>query len=439
MSQTQLSKNPYKGARDFYPEDKRILRYIFDCWIRVVESYGYEQYDAPLLEDLAIYTAKSGQEIINEQTYSLVDKAGRKLAIRPEMTPSVTRMVAKKRQELIYPLRLYSIPNLWRYERQQKGRFREHWQLNVDLFSDDIESANFEILEVSDKIFKSFKASRKMYQFHVNDRSLTDYFLKDYLKLNESQSFRVIKLIDRFHKLDLDDFINQLDLILSDQQKQNQTIEKLLEILNNKNPDKLPKILLNEEIVKNFIKFFEVLKANFTNLEFDSTIVRGFDYYTGFVFEVYDTDPDNNRSMMGGGRYDNLLKIFDVPPIPTIGFGLGDATMINFILSHGLLPNLSVETDLFYVNLSQTNLFDRTIINYLRDQGIRVYEVQNNQKLAHQIKKALKKHVPFFMAVGEDEISSRRFKLKNLITSQELELSLEGVVETIRQNQASKF
>ena len=143
MSQTQLSKNPYKGARDFYPEDKRILKYIFDCWIRVVESYGYEQYDAPLLEDLAIYTAKSGQEIINEQTYSLVDKAGRKLAIRPEMTPSVSRMVAKKRQELIYPLRLYSIPNLWRYERQQKGRFREHWQLNVDLFSDDIESANF--------------------------------------------------------------------------------------------------------------------------------------------------------------------------------------------------------------------------------------------------------------------------------------------------------
>ncbi len=439
MSQIQLSKNPYKGTRDFYPEDKRILNYIFNCWIKVVESYGYEQYDAPLLEDLAIYVAKSGQEIVNDQIYSLVDKAGRKIAIRPEMTPSVNRMVAKKRQELVYPLRLYSIPNLWRYERQQKGRFREHWQLNVDLFSEDVQQADFEMIEVADRIFKSFKANSSMYQFHINDRQLTNYFLKVYLALDETQSFKIIKLIDRFHKLDLDDFINQVDLILSNQQKQNQIVEKLLEIIKIKNPNELPKILLNDEIIKNFIKFYKVLKDNFSNLEYDPTIVRGFDYYTGFVFEVFDTDPTNNRAMMGGGRYDNLLGIFDVPTIPTIGFGLGDATITNFIISHGLMPHLSVETDLFYVNLNQANLFDRTIINYLRDQGIKIYEVQNDQRITNQIKKAIKKHIPFFMIVGENEIVSQHFKLKNLINSEEYELSLEEVAEVIKKNKLIKF
>src|SRR5579859_3652179 len=129
-----LNKKPYKGARDFYPDDKRLQKYIFNKWRQVVESYGYEEYDAPIIEPIELFLAKSGEEIVSEQTYDFLDRGKRHVVIRPEMTPSVSRMVANKRQELAYPLRWYSIPNLWRYERQQKGRLREHWQLNVDLF-----------------------------------------------------------------------------------------------------------------------------------------------------------------------------------------------------------------------------------------------------------------------------------------------------------------
>src|SRR5438309_390347 len=129
-----LSTQPYKGARDFYPEAKRLQKYIFNKLRETVESFGYEEYDAPILESMDLYLAKSGEEIVNEQTYAFEDRGGRKVVMRPEMTPTVSRMVAAKRQELSYPLRWYSIPNLWRYERPQKGRLREHWQLNVDIF-----------------------------------------------------------------------------------------------------------------------------------------------------------------------------------------------------------------------------------------------------------------------------------------------------------------
>src|SRR5579863_4310812 len=158
-----LSKQPYKGARDFYPTDKRIQKHIFAKLRLVVESFGYQEYDAPILEPLDIYLAKSGEEIVNDQLYSFEDKGGRKVAIRPEMTPSVSRMVAAKRQELAYPLRWYSVPNLWRYERPQHGRLREHWQLNVDVFGIDDVKAEMEIIQVADSILKSLGATHDMY------------------------------------------------------------------------------------------------------------------------------------------------------------------------------------------------------------------------------------------------------------------------------------
>src|SRR6202171_4116343 len=153
-----LSTQPYKGARDFYPEDKRLQKYIFDVMRQVAERFGYEEYDAPILEPLDIYLAKTGEEIVNEQTYSFEDRGGRQVAIRPKMTPSVSRMVAGKRQELAYPLRWYSIPNLWRYEQPQRGRLREHWQLNVDLFGEAGIAADHEIILIADQVLKVFRA-----------------------------------------------------------------------------------------------------------------------------------------------------------------------------------------------------------------------------------------------------------------------------------------
>src|SRR5690349_2528863 len=150
-----LSTQPYKGARDFYPEDKRRQKFMFSKLREVAEKYGYEEYDAPILEPIEIYAAKTGEEIVNEQTYTFEDRGGRKVAIRPEMTPTVSRMVAAKRQELAYPLRWYSIPNLWRYERPQRGRLREHWQFNADIFGIAGLEAEQEIIELADSILQA--------------------------------------------------------------------------------------------------------------------------------------------------------------------------------------------------------------------------------------------------------------------------------------------
>src|SRR4051812_49228308 len=205
-----LSTQPYKGARDFYPEDKRLQKYMFSKWREVAERYGYEEYDAPILEPLEIYLAKTGDEIVNEQTYVFEDRGGRKVVIRPEMTPTVSRMVAARRQELGYPLRWYSIPNLWRYERPQKGRLREHWQYNVDIFGVEDTGAEAEVIALVDSVFKAFGASHEMYEIRLNHRGLIDYLLVDYLGLNEKDRHAIGKLIDRFHKMSRSDFITKV-------------------------------------------------------------------------------------------------------------------------------------------------------------------------------------------------------------------------------------
>src|SRR3982751_2629962 len=159
----KLPTQPYKGARDFYPENKRIQKYMFGTIRKVVESYGYQEYDAPIIEPIELYLSKTSEEIVSEQTYSFTDRGGRKVTLRPEMTPTVSRMVAGRRQELAYPLRWYSIPDLWRYERPQAGRLREHWQLNGDLFGVSGLEADHEIVLIADKILKAFGAKPENY------------------------------------------------------------------------------------------------------------------------------------------------------------------------------------------------------------------------------------------------------------------------------------
>jgi histidyl-tRNA synthetase len=214
-----LNTQPYKGARDFYPEDKRIQKYIFGKLRETVERWGYEEYDAPILESLDLYRAKSGEEIVNEQTYTFTDRGGREVAIRPEMTPTVSRMVAAKRQELGYPLRWYSIPNLWRYERPQRGRLREHWQLNVDLFGVAGVEADIELIEVADAIMKKLGAKVGMYKIRLNDRRFIDHVLYDVLGFDQVQAYSVAKLIDRMRKMERDEFITQLDVLCTPSQR----------------------------------------------------------------------------------------------------------------------------------------------------------------------------------------------------------------------------
>src|SRR5487761_1811001 len=215
-----LSTQPYKGARDFYPEDKRLQDYLFGVMQAVVQRFGYEKYDAPILEPLDIYLAKTGEEIVNEQTYSFEDRGGRQVAIRPEMTPTVSRMVAARRQELAYPLRWYSIPNLWCYERPQRGRLREHWQLNVDLFGVASLEAEHEMIQMMSALMSAYGAKPEMYVIKLNSRILVDELLLNYFKVSQVQAQSLRKLIDRMHKLEHPAFAAEIDAIFTPSQRE---------------------------------------------------------------------------------------------------------------------------------------------------------------------------------------------------------------------------
>lgn len=426
----KLSTLPYKGARDFYPEQLRRQKYIFSIWRKVVESYGYEEYNAPILESSDLYYAKSGQEIVNEQTYNFEDRGGRKITIRPEMTPSVSRMVASRRQQLSYPLRLYSIPNLWRYERPQKGRLREHWQLNVDIFGIEAIEADIEMILISRDIMRSFGAKDSMYEIKVNSRKLTNLIMKDFLRLDSIQSNLLIKLLDKLHKIprkEFDSFANEI--IDNDQDK----FIKLSHVLKNSSFASLPEQLARSteaSKIKEFLTKLELKGIN--NVTFDVSLMRGFDYYTDLVFEINDTNPENNRAMFGGGRYDGLVGLFGVDPVPTVGFGMGDVVISDFLDTHKLSPKLRIETDIYIITIGDyINEVDK-IAQILRKEGVNVAIDYSKKKIDKQLKTAFSKKILFVMFVGDKEISEGKYNLKNMQTSKEEKHSIERIISIVK-------
>jgi histidyl-tRNA synthetase len=424
-----LTTQPYKGARDFYPEDKRLQKYMFKKLRSAVEKFGYEEYDAPILEPLELYAAKSGEEIVNEQTYQFEDRGGRRVAIRPEMTPTVSRMVAARRQELGYPLRWYSIPNLWRYERPQHGRLREHWQLNVDIFGVADLSAEHELILLGDAILKAFKAKPTMYEIRLNHRGLIDYLLRDYLRFDEVQAYSLAKLIDRMHKMEKAVFIAQADAICTPSQRENGTVERLLAVVNAKKFDDLPVEVQLQPSARALEMLLKLIADNgIGNARFDASLMRGFDYYTGIVFEVFDTHPDNNRSMFGGGRYDGLVGLFGVEPVPTVGFGMGDVTLQDFLTVHDLLPAQRPETDAYVVLIGDVYPKAQHVIQEMRSQGLRIAVDATGRKLDKVIKTAEKKGIHYVIFIGDRELDEELFVVKNIQTSNE---ERHGIARTI--------
>ncbi len=428
-----LSTQPYKGTRDFYPEDYRRQQWMFGVAENVLERFGYERYDAPLLESFELYVAKTGEEIVNEQTYAFEDRGGRKVTIRPEMTPSVSRMVAAKRQELGYPLRWYSIPNLWRYERPQRGRLREHWQLNADLFGIGGLEAEHEIIQVADGIMQAYGAKRSQYVIKLNSRKLVDSFMSEYLGLSSVQSQTMAKLIDRMHKIPHAEFAAASEAILTPTQREQGTAEQLLDALSVKDLNELPEEVYKHGSVGELKQLINMLHdSGIKNIEFDFTLMRGFDYYTDIVFEIFDTDPDNNRSMFGGGRYDGLIELFGVEPVPTIGFGMGDVTLANFLQSHQLLPKLKPQTDAYVVLIGDVYQSAQKTIAALREMGLNLSVDMSGRKPANQIKNAVKKGLHYAIFIGEKDLSDEQFNLKNLDTGTEEKHGLQRIVSIIK-------
>jgi histidyl-tRNA synthetase len=428
-----LPTQPYKGARDFYPEDKRLQKYIFGIMRKAVEKFGYEEYDAPILEPLELYLAKTGEEIVNEQTYAFKDRGGRDVVLRPEMTPTVSRMVAAKRQELAYPLRWYSIPNLWRYERPQRGRLREHWQLNVDLFGIAGLEAEYEIIQVADAIMQDFGAKRDMYTIKLNSRKLVDAILREYLGLDEVQANTLAKLIDKMHKIDHGVFVAEADALFSPSQRESGLSKRLLDLLRITSLDGLPPQLTAHASVRELRELMDALRAaKITNIVFDITLMRGFDYYNDVVFEVVDADPENNRSMFGGGRYDGLVGLFGVEPVPTVGFGMGDVTLANFLESHQLLPKLKPETDIYIVLVGAVYERAQPVIQELREMGLNVAADIDGRKAEKQIKTAVKKGIHYALFIGEKELKEDQYTLKDLETGTEESHGTARIVSIVK-------
>ncbi len=385
-----------------------------------------------------LFSAKTSEEIVTEQTYIFEDRGGRTMTIRPEMTPTVSRMVAAQRQELAYPLRWYSIPNLWRYERAQRGRFREHWQLNVDLFGVEGIEGDFEMIQISHAIMEAFGAKESMYTIKVSSRKLINHALHDHFGLTETQAETLIRLIDRMHKMDHGEFLAKLDTLLTPSQREENLSGQIMQLLKVNKLSEVPETLAGHESLGELKKLLDLCEqAGIGNVEFDITLMRGFDYYTDIVFEVFDKDPENNRAMFGGGRYDGLVGMFGVEPVPTVGFGYGEATMINFLQAHNLTPSLRPETDVYVVLIG--DVFDQAqqVIKDLRGMGVNVAVDATGRKLDKQIKSAAKKGIRYALFVGEQEISESRYKLKDLVEGKEETHGLERLVSVIKDYRTS--
>ena len=431
-SMTALSSQPYKGTRDYYPADMRVRNYIFNTWHRVCRQHGYEEYAAPLLEPIELYAAKTGQEIVNDQTYVFTDRGDRKVVIRPEMTPSISRMVAARRQELGYPARLYNIANYMRYERPQRGREREFWQLNFDIFGVEGVLAEAEIISLGYQIMKAFNAEDKMFSVRVNNRKLINYMMAHYLGLDGVQAQLMIKLFDKKDKITSDQFAEQATEIFGNELAA-EGLQRIAAIANAKTPDELPEAIKDSSAVTEITALFKQLhSAGVKNAVFDITLMRGFDYYTGTVFEVFDNHPDNNRAMFGGGRYDGLVGLFGVEPIPTVGAAPGLTPTELFLSSHNLLPEFTSTTDVGVLALGDTLDGALQFASKLREEGVNVEVDITDRKLDKQIKSVVKKDIPFMVFVGEEELRSQQYSFKDTKTAEEEKLSFERIVSKVK-------
>lgn len=432
-----LSSQPYKGTRDYYPEDKRVQNYIFSTWKRVMERHGYEEYGAPLLEPLDVYAAKSGQELASEQTYTFADRGGRTVAIRPEMTPSISRMVAARRQELGYPARLYSIANFMRYERPQRGREREFWQLNTDIFGVDGVVAEAEIIGLASQVMKAFNADEKMFTIKVNNRKLINFMMAQYLELDAIQAQLMIKLFDRKNKISNEDFRDQAIEIFG-QDMAPIGLDKISALLVAKSMADLPEEIRESTAVREVQELFTLLEqAGVKNAIFDITLMRGLDYYTGTVFEVYDNHPDNNRSLFGGGRYDGLVGLFGAEPISAVGMAPGLTMTELFLQTHELLPKLTSTTEVGVVVLGDSLKGALKLASDMREEGINVEVDITGRKFDRQLKAVLKKQIPYIVFVGEDEIQSGIYPFKDTSSSEEQKLSFERIVSSVKDSRHS--
>jgi histidyl-tRNA synthetase len=407
-----LSTDPYKGVRDFYPADWEKMDAIFKCLRSILALWGYEEYNASPLERAELYEAKTSEEIVAEQTYTFIDRGDRRVTLRPEMTPTLARMVAHRRRDLAFPLRWFSIPNVFRYERPQRGRLREHYQLNVDLVGLADGEADVEIIVLISEIFKALGAKPSDYSIHLNSRALLDAACRA-AGVTGGNIPKYLRLLDKKSKMMPEEFAAASSAF---------SARDPLSII--ENAGEVPEVA-NEK--RRLLDRLEMLRARgVSNVVFDPSITRGFDYYTGTVFEVFDADPANPRSLFGGGRFDRLVALFGGDPIPAVGFGMGDVTLMDFLETHSLVIGGSITKPQLYLgtpsptDVAAAQAFAQT----LRDKGCRIFVNLTDRTLGDQIKEAVKRGIPLFIAYGADEVANQSVRMKILATGEEAGLAV---------------
>lgn len=411
---------PVKGTRDFYPEQMAIRTWLYVTARSVAESFGYQEYEAPLLESLALYAARVGDELVKEQAYVFADRGGDQIALRPELTASLARMVSQRQDQLAFPIRWWSFGPFWRYERPQKGRTREFFQWNVDLLGADSPEADAENVAVLAAFLQRVGLLPSQVLILVNDRRLMDSSFED-LGVDKGLRPAMSAWLDRRARTEPDTWRSDgLKIGLSGAQIG--TLESLLQDAD---------LWKRSDELKRFFSAIGVLGIE-NYVRFDPSIVRGLQYYTGTVFEAWEVGGDIRRSILGGGRYDNLLRDVGGDSLPAVGFAMGDVVMTLLLEKYGLLP---ADLPVFPASMLVT-LFDRERLPAslelsadLRRAGLATVLYTEPDKLARQFKYADKTGVRLVLVLGPDEIAAGQVTVKDLQTGAQMAVARPALVD----------
>ena len=413
-----------RGTRDFYPEDMRLRNWLFDNFAYASLLHGFEEYDSPILEHEELYTRKQGEEIV-KQLYNFEDKGSRKVSLRPEMTPSLARMVMSRTGVLPMPIKWFSIPQCWRYERTQKGRGREHYQWNVDVWGTNEISADAELFSVLVTFFESVGLTENEIVIRVSSRKVLEEVLGS-LGIEGDSFAQTCVIVDKMDKLS-SEVINEQ---LSDLGHSKEVISTIQSTLGINSLETLKNTLEKDSEALNELQtLFEAIESYGISdwVEFDGSIVRGLAYYTGCVFEVNDRE-GKFRAICGGGRYDKLLSTLGGKDLPATGFGFGDMVIMEVLAEKDLLPELlsGVEDVVIPLSPDLRNVAVK-VASALRSSDRLVDLVLDDKKMKWAFKHAERIGATRIVLVGKEEWSRQKIKIKDLETGEETELSLEDL------------
>ena len=410
-----------KGTREFYPDAMALRNYLFEKVRAASQSFGYQEYDGPFIETLDLYAAKSGEELIKKQSFVFEDRGGDMVTLRPELTPSLARMIAAKQNELTFPVRWWSFGPFWRYESPQKGRAREFFQWNIDMLGVDSPEADAEIIAVAATFLRSVGLSPERALIYVNNRRLMEAQF-DSLGIAVEKRLEISGLVDRRSKMDSAKWeAYALELGLTQTQ-----LDGLKDILGNydlwKQSDELTRTFaaLDALGVRDFIKF-------------DPNIMRGLLYYTGTVFEAFDTSGSLKRAIFGGGRYDNLLEDVGGQPLPGVGFAMGDMVIGIILQEAGLLPEFQPTPAQVLVTVFDEKLSMQSyaLAAELRNAGLNVMTFPEPTKLQKQFRFADKMKMKVALVLGPDEAEKGLVVVKNLVTGEQAQVKREAALESV--------